>query len=324
MEDRLREKMPKIGLALSGGAGRAIAHIGVLEILREYQIPIDYITACSSGTVIAASYACGTLDELKNDWFKWDRQFILSLFELGDVGTAVFSTNKIFKHFEKYFKQKKFEDVTPRLGFVCTDITTGEPVVLALGDLVKAAQASCAVPGLFEPVPWGHKLLVDGGLFSLLPIAEAKGMGAEMVIAVDIAATRHVYKKRYINAWRGYNFLKKSSLFQLLGTAFSFFNRVYDSSVKMIFYSQSDFLEDKLLPDKPDLFSILDRALSIASEQHRRKTLPNCDILLTPKVKHLGKMDLEKAKIMYYEGRRVALESIPKIQKLLENFEKHD
>ena len=71
---------PKIGLALSGGSGRAIAHIGVLEVLREYNIPIDVITACSSGTMVAGSFACGTLEELKQDWLKWNKGFILNFY----------------------------------------------------------------------------------------------------------------------------------------------------------------------------------------------------------------------------------------------------
>src|SRR3989344_604177 len=81
---------PKIGLALSGASGRAIAHIGILEAFRENNIPIDYISACSSGCVVAASFACGTMDKLKEDWLKLERKTLLDFFMLIKTSIGIF------------------------------------------------------------------------------------------------------------------------------------------------------------------------------------------------------------------------------------------
>lgn len=318
---RLNDK-PTIGLALSGGSGRAIAHIGVLEVFSEYKIPIDIITACSSGTMVAGSYVSGTMQVLKNDWLSWDKKFVLGLLEVDDTGRGLFSTDKIAEKFSKYLTCKKFENAAPRLGFVTVDVLSGQPVVLALGDIMKAGRASCAVPGLFEPVEWGNKLLVDGGLVSLVPIEQARELGADIVIGVDIAASKHMYKKSYLRAWKGLNMIRDNLLYRFFDRLVTFFDRVYESSIKVIFYTQSDFYETELMPNNLDFFAILGKALDIADKQNKQGGLPIADLMLQPKVKHLGKLDFTSAKQMYLEGRRVALEAIPQIENAINNFKK--
>ena len=313
-------KRPKIGLALSGASGRAIAHIGVVEVLREHNIPIDCITACSSGTIVAASYACATLDALKETLLQLNRQSLFHLLNLEKDGTGIFNLEKMEQDIKKYTLGKKFEDVKPMLSFVACDINTGEGVGLQWGDLARACRISCSMPALFSPVRWGNRVLVDGGVFSLVPVDQAREMGADIVIGVDIAATRYAFKKRYIHVWRGYNFIKKSFLFKLGKRIFSLFGRVYESSIDLIYYHQSDFIDEELAESRPDLFTVLGRAMQIASERHKKGELPVCDIMLAPDVKHLGKIEFQKSKQIYYEGRRVALEAIPQIEKLIKNF----
>ncbi len=217
-----------------------MAHIGVLEVLEEHGIPIDYISACSSGTIIAASYACGTLNDLKAELFRSDRQTFLKLLELEESEKGVFSLERGEEFIKRFTLGKRFEDVKPMLNFVACDIKTAEPVSLSLGDIARACRISCSVPFLFSPVMWGNRVLVDGGLFTLVPIDQVRQLGADVVIGVDIAATRHMFKKRYINAWRGFKYLKKSFLFSFLDRVFALFNRVYESSIQVIFYNQSD------------------------------------------------------------------------------------
>lgn len=315
---------PKIGLAFSGGSGRAIAHIGVLEVLKEYGIPIDVITACSSGVFVAASYACQTLEDLKRDWLSWDKAFILNFLEFSSSDRGLFSADKMTEWFKKYFNGHRFlEEVKPRLGFVSVDINTGAPLTLCLGDMAKAGRASCAVPGLFEPVEWGNKLLVDGGLVSLVPVQQARDLGSDIVIGVDIAATKHIYQKTYIQAWQGYRFVKRNPLFRWLSFFTSrLFDKIYKGSMKVILYNQSDFVKDdfELIKNKADFFSIVGKALDIATEQHYKAKAPFCDIMLSPNVKHLGKMDFGNARKIYLEGRRVALEAIPEIEKIIKNY----
>ena len=320
MEGRER---PKIGVALSGAAGRAITHIGVLEVLRENDIPIDYITACSSATIIASSFASGTMESLKKDWIMLNKKFLLSLLGIDKTGTGMFNSDKFTEWGAKYSLNKKFEDVYPRLGFVCADIITGEQVLLSLGDIPQAGQASCAVPGLFEPVRWGNKLLVDGGLFSIVPTTQAREMGADIVIGVDIASSRYIFDQKLMTMRKGYNFLRKSWPVKAYVKIHDLVDRAFSKSINFIYHNQSDLLEESGFI-QPGMFAILGKALDISVEQSERNNgvLLDCDYLISPNVKHHGRTDFESAKNMLIEGRRAAMEAVPAIQKLIKSFQK--
>lgn len=313
---------PKIGLALSGGSGRAIAHIGVLEVLRENNIPIDYITACSSGALIAASYACGTMEQLKQEWTKLDKKFFLNMMELDKSRKGIFSLEKLAEYFSRYTLGKNFEDVTPRLGFVATDIITRQPVLLALGPILKAGQASCAVPGLFEPVEWGSKLLVDGGLFNIVPTTQAGEMGADIVLGVDIASTRYMFSQKFLRVRKGYNFFRNSWPVRLYAKLYDFLDWMFTKSVDFIYYNQSDILEEGSI-DNPRMFAILGRAidLSIKQSEKHKNHITDCDYIIAPDVKRRGSADFENASAMLEEGRRVTEEAIPDIRKLLRDYD---
>ncbi|KKW21992.1 MAG: Esterase [Parcubacteria group bacterium GW2011_GWA2_51_12] len=314
--------LPKVGIALSGASGRAIAHIGVLEVLHENGIPIDYITACSSGTIVASSYAAGTLPELKKAFLTMDRGAIWKLAIFNNEGGGVFS----FEKFEDFIRQftlgKSFEEVKPLMSFVACDLETGEPVSMSLGDLAKACCVSCTLPGFFPPAMWGNRSLVDGGFYALVPVKQARELGAGIVIGVDIAATKYVLKKRYVRAWRVFRlFARDNWISHFIFYVYQKLTSVYKNSVKEVFYSQADLLAEEALEKNPNLFSVLGKSLDIASRMHANPLdhIPACDIMLSPRVKHFGKMDTENAGLIYEEGRRVALEALPEIRKLIKN-----
>ncbi len=318
-----REKMPKIGLALSGGSGKAVALIGVLEVLLEKGIPISYITACSSSTIVAASYACGTMEQLKKDWLKADRKFLLKLFEISDDGNGgILNIEKGMQWARTYIKDKKFEEVTPRLGFVTVDILSGEPLLLTLGDIVKAGQASCAIPGLIEPVPWGNRLLVDGGLFSIVPTTQAKEMGADIVIGVDIASTRYMFTQKIYRMKKSYDFFKKSLPVRIYLQLHNLIDRILSKSIDLIYHNQSDILEEGDIRQLGTL-AILGRAIDVSSKQSekRKEYLTNCDFLISPDVKHMGVADLESSAEMIEKGRHAAEAAIPEIQRIIRDWQ---
>ncbi|TSA45782.1 hypothetical protein D4R52_01855 [bacterium] len=314
---------PKIGLALSGGAGRAIAHIGVLEVLKENGIPVDYLTAASSGTLIAASYACGTMEQLKEDWLHFNKKFLYGLMDLNvEGGGSVISTTRGADWFRRYTMSKNLEDVRPTLGFVCADIMTGEPVTLALGEIIRAVQASCAVPGLFEPVPWGNKLLVDGGLLSIIPTVQAKEIGADIVIGVDIASTRYIFSRQLHGIRKGYRLLKESLLARVYAKLHGLVDSLFTKSIDFIYYNQSDILEENNF-SRPGMFAILGKALDISAAQQEAQAgvLRDCDCLISPDVKHLGRVDLDGSAGMLQEGRRAALAALPEIRRVIHDYQ---
>lgn len=177
-------RQPKIGLALGGGFARGLAHVGVLKALEEEQIPIDFIAGTSVGALIAAVYASGTsLAEM-------ERQGCLTRFrdfgrwKLSRMGMA--SNERLEELMHRFTTVKYFKDLKMPLSIVATDIIKGESVHMIEGEIGPALRASCAYPGLFLPVEYKGKVLVDGFLTEQVPAEAVRELGAEMVIAVHL------------------------------------------------------------------------------------------------------------------------------------------
>lgn len=176
---------PKIGLALGSGGLRGIAHIGVLKVLRNNHIPIDYIAGCSIGSLIGALYAAGldpdTMLKLaknlkKRHWL----DFVIP--QMGIVsGERALATIRLLT------RQKTFADLQIPLAVVATELNSGQEVVFTEGDVAKAVRASISVPGVFIPFAIDDVLFVDGAVTNPTPIDTVRNMGADIVIGVDLA-----------------------------------------------------------------------------------------------------------------------------------------
>jgi NTE family protein len=171
-----------LGLALGGGFSRGFAHLGVLQVLEEYHIPISCIAGTSVGSILGAAYASGaplsriiaTCRKIRfRDIGRWRVSRLASNHRLGDL-------------IEQVFESKRFEDLRIPVAVVATDLANGEPVVFTHGNLSEAIRASCAFPGLFEPVKIGTRCLADGGLVAQVPTRAARDLGAQHVIAVSV------------------------------------------------------------------------------------------------------------------------------------------
>src|SRR5215472_1102063 len=173
---------PKIGVALGGGFARGIAHLGVLRVLQEEQIPIDYLTGTSAGALLGTAFASGhTIPQIVRqaqatrfkDFGNW---------KLSWLGLA---SNQRLEHYpRKFLGVGTFEDLKIPLAIAATDLASGEAVYFSHGQLGPALRASCAYPGMFVPVEIDGRMLVDGFLAAPVPVEAARGMGADIVIAV--------------------------------------------------------------------------------------------------------------------------------------------
>lgn len=177
---------PKIGLALGGGFARGIAHLGVLRVLRENHVPIDYLAGTSVGALIAAAYAGGSsIDQMEqiscSTRFKDFAEWTLSW-----QGLA--SGARLQSYLRRLTPMKWFEDLKIPLTIAATDLLTAEPVYFSSGEIGPALCASCAYPGLFRPVEADGRLLVDGFLAAPVPVEAARGMGADFVIGVNLSS----------------------------------------------------------------------------------------------------------------------------------------
>ena len=317
----MQTERPKIGIALSGASGRAIAHIAVLEVLKENNIPIDYLVGCSSGALIAASFATGTMEELKTFMYKMTLPKMLRLWSARGAKGAIFHLDgeKMEEALNNFTLDKSFEDFdSPKVGFVATDINTGELVTMSSGSINEAFKASVAVPGLFAPVVWEKKVLVDGGLVNIVPTLAAKEMGADIVIGVNLAATKFIYEKR-MPIWRGYRFITR-----MMGLQFIREKVLPILSPKVLFRidSQSDVLEEGDIKI-PGVISIMFKALdhSFRIEEQWDESHVACDLMLEPVVKHFGKAEFKNLEQIYLEGRRATIAAIPRIREIIQDFE---
>lgn len=179
---------PTIGLALSGGAARGIAHIGVLQALAEHAIKIDYVAGTSAGSLVGGAFASGlTLSEIEAiaKSMRWRDVGRMTVSRLGIQSNA-----RMEDYLRAHLPVTRFEDLTIPFAAVATDLASGAAVIMRdEGDVPFAIRASCAIPGWYIPAidPQGRQLL-DGGLVSMIPSATARALGADIVIAVDVNA----------------------------------------------------------------------------------------------------------------------------------------
>lgn len=176
---------PKIGLALGAGGLRGLAHVGVLRVLEREKIPIDYIAGCSIGSLIGALYCAGLDSETIYKLAKHLKRRHWLDFVIPKMG--IISGDRVLAMIRLLTKQKQFEELTIPLSVIATDLGNGREVIFNEGDVATAVRASVSVPGVFVPYQLGEILYVDGAVLNPTPIDVARKMGADIVIAVDLA-----------------------------------------------------------------------------------------------------------------------------------------
>jgi NTE family protein len=176
----------KIGLALGCGGMRGYAHIGVIKVLEENGIPIDFIAGSSVGALVGSYYALfKNIKELEDIIFSTDWRKALSLVDFSLRGGLIKGA-KSERFINKILKNAAFPQLKIPFIAVATDFKTGERVELSEGKVASAVQASIAVPLVFKPVLIDGKVLFDGGVSDSVPVDAVKKMGADIVIAVNL------------------------------------------------------------------------------------------------------------------------------------------
>ncbi len=178
----------KIGLALGGGSARGMAHIGVLYALEEYGIPIDMISGTSAGALIGSAYAAGVpLDIIKTSVLKWGSK--LGLLRLADIQffkAGLFGGDRVDKLFLDVVGDPDFSELKIPLSVVAMDLNTGEEVVFEKGNVRNAVRASFSIPGVFVPVKYRDRYLIDGSVVDPVPVKPLLDRGADITLAVSV------------------------------------------------------------------------------------------------------------------------------------------
>lgn len=310
----------KLGLALSGAAARSAFYLGFLEVLRERGVVVDVIAAQSGASLVASSYACGTMDLLKQELFALDWRRLRQLLTVSKRG-GVYSLEQAEVFIRTHItKSSQFHELPVKLCFVAANLHTGRPVPLALGDVAHAIRITCSVPGLFEPVAWGNQLLVDGGLISVLPAQYARDGGADVVVGVSVRSTKHVFLPSHIKLRRLYNGLKEIVSQSALVRGWRALKRAVtpEGVAAPWHWSTEDAQQGSL-----SLLQVITRSLDLAIDVTKHESVAQ-DAVLCDYVIHEGagkygdSVNLSQTEQLYRAGRASAEEHVPAILKLIE------
>ena len=198
-KELLPPRRVSLGIALGGGFARGIAHIGVLKVLEQENIPVDYMAGTSVGAIIGALYCAGMTPTELEDMAPTLRFSDFARWTLSRYGFC--NSDRMVRLFARTLRKPTFEELAIPLAITATDFRTGEAVVFTKGRLVDPIRASCAYPGMFLPVEIDGRSYIDGMLAYGVPTTPLRHMGAERVIGIclsaswsDARAPRHVYE----------------------------------------------------------------------------------------------------------------------------------
>lgn len=269
---------PKVGLALGSGSARGWAHIGVIRALEDAGVRPDMVCGCSIGALVGAAYVGGDLDRLE----KWVSGLawkdVLGFMDVGFSGGLI-KGDKLISFLERHFVDRDIADLPLPFGCVATDLANGREIWLREGSVVAAVRASIAVPGLFAPIRRDGRLLVDGGLVNPVPVSLCRALGADIVIAVDLGSD-----------------IVGRSLKQGVPAAE---RRGPGWSARLL---ASLGLKDN--GDLPSMTSVLSTSVNIMQTRIARSRLAGepADVLISPRLAHLGLMDFHRAAEAMPEG----------------------
>ena len=265
----------KIGLALSGGSARGLAHIGVLSVLKEQGIHIDMISGTSIGSLIGALYAGGKdIEQLRSLAMNLGPKRFSFLADPGLPKSGLIRGRKIKNMLRATIGDIEFSDLEIPFACAATDIRNGQEVVIRQGLVREGVRASCSIPLLMAPTKLGDRYLVDGGLCDPVPVRILKEMGADFIIAVNVSPGM---QGRYLDADNEH--AKKNG---------------------------------------PNILDISIQLVNIISNASLNPSLLGADVIIEPKLAHIGWGDFHRVQECILQGELAAADSMQEIKRQLE------
>jgi NTE family protein len=304
---------PKIAIALGSGAARGWSHIGVINELRSMGIEPSIVAGSSIGALVGAAYAADQLERLEQ-WTKaLDWRGILKYLDPSLTGGGLIQGDKLADQVGQYVEGLNFEDLPRRLGVVATELETGREIWFQKGVVMQAVRASISLPGLFKPLRHEGRWLVDGGLANPVPVSLCRAMGADLVIAVNLNGDilgRHFRQNE--------DRLEEKQE----GEPDAFWNRL-TGQLKDTLSNHKDILLSRLLGEGrsgPGLYEVLASSINIMQDRITRSRMAGDppDLILTPRLSHLGLMEFDRAEAAIKEGHQAVQRMRPALDALLE------
>ncbi|MEY8194939.1 MAG: patatin-like phospholipase RssA [Cycloclasticus sp.] len=294
----------KIGLALGSGSSRGWSHIGVINALSAQGIEPDIVCGTSIGSLVGASYVSNNLPKLER-WVRSLSKFETARFlEINRSLNGFVNTERLHKFLTEYVADEHacIDTLTKQYAAVATDLATGREVWLNKDSVLEAVWASISMPGLFPAINNHNKWLVDGGLVNPVPISLCRALGADVVIAVNLNGDivgKH-FKKPAANEKQATTVAAKISNFvsEYRGSMFS---------------NTSSELEP------PNLFEAIAASVNITQDRITRSRMAGdpADILLAPKLSHIGLLEFYRADEAIAEGQQCVERMLPEIKHVL-------
>lgn len=321
-ESTPRDRRPRIGLALGGGAARGWAHIGVIRALGEIGIVPEIVTGTSIGALVGAAYATGELDMLYNWVCALTRRDVIHYLDFTLSRGGLIEGERLQDFFIKHIKNPRIETLPVRFACVATELYSGREVWLQEGPVLDAVRASYALPGLFTPVWHEGVWLVDGGLVNPVPISLCRALGAEVVIAVNLSdgilsnkSHQGASKKAEKMAQRQKEAMKGSGAFR---SAFFDIRRHAGSLLGQL--RESDGKKAQKTITSPGLFDVVATAINVMQVGITRSRMAGDppDVHLRPRTAQIEMLQFDRAKDAIEAGEISVRRMLPVLQDLLE------
>lgn len=292
---------PRIGLVLGSGSARGWAHIGVIRALEAAGIKPDIVCGTSIGALVGAAYAAGQLSYLEAWVSTLGIKDVLSFMDIHMNGGGMLKGERLMSFFRRNMTDSLIEELPMPFAAVATSLNNGAEIWLQTGSVLNAVRASIALPGLFSPVRHHHQLLVDGGLVNPVPVSLARAMGAEILIAVDLNAdllSRHLRQPPETS--------------EPAGLSNEWMRRLQQNLGALLPEPASE------TPKMPSVVDIVATSLNIMQVRITRSRMAGepPDVIIAPRLSHLGLLDFHRAKEAIEEGKRAVDPCMSSLQAL--------
>jgi len=293
----MRTRQAKIGLALGSGSARGWAHIGVIHALAKLGIKPEIVCGSSIGALVGASLACGRLDKLDAWLADLGLRDILKLIDLSISGGGLIQGNKLAQAFYHYVDDVDIDSLPMAFGAVATDVEAGREIWFREGSLLDAVRASIAIPGLFPPVQYQGRWLVDGSLVNPVPVSMCRAMGADIVIAVNLNSELPGNKARAAE--------RKSRLALNLPQN-ELIDKIADTLAPIRERIETILPANDKTDHSPGMFETMNASIDIMQDRITKSRLAGDppDILISPHLAHLGWLEFDRSEEAMKEGKQ--------------------
>jgi len=291
----------RVGLALGSGSARGWAHVGVIRALERAGIKPDLVCGTSIGALVGAAYAAGELEKFEKWLLGLGITDVLSFMDVRLNGGMI-KGERLMEFFRRSFIDRPIDELALPFAAVATALHTGAEVWLRNGSTIEAVRASIALPGLFAPVVYEDRMLVDGALVNPVPVSLARAMGADVVIAVDLSSD--LLGRR----------LREEPEPELPESDISEWRRRFQKNLSALIPSSSDNE-----PELPSMLEVVANSIDIMQVRISRSRMAGDppEVIVTPRLAHFGLLDFHRTREAIKEGERSVEAVLPSLNALL-------